>query len=111
MALDGGLNQQMQTMQESLKHEQKKMTGGLANRRQQLLGDIQGERQDYEQDLWSAYGTWLGQDPEQIDEYASADSSDCLANGGYISNGVCIMPGESQNNVSYEEEFEDWMQP
>jgi hypothetical protein len=110
----GGFNQQMHEMQKSLKHQQKKMTGGLSNRRQQLLGDIQGQRQDYETGLWNAYSTWLSQEPTQVSEWTSQTSSDCLDAGGYTNSaGSCIMPGyqySGSETGSYFGDFEDWMQ-
>jgi hypothetical protein len=118
----GGTQRGLSDAQRAYQLEQKKMTGQLSNRRDQLMGGIQSERQQYDEELWSAYSTWLSSDPEELSEGEVQESSACLAGGGYIGpNGNCINPGDAgyvesdwgtgyDDTDAYATQFEQWMQ-
>ena len=91
----------------------------MKSQRGELITNINKERQAYSDELWTAYGTWLSQSPENMLSEEDAMSNDtCYAAGGFInSEGQCVYPEGSDyefdqvagNEGLYEQEFEDWM--
>lgn len=107
----GSTDLALKDKQRSYELQQRSMTGQLSNRKDQLMSNIQGERQAYDRDIWSAYSTWLSSSPEELSAADIATGDACMQSGGYIdSNGACIIPN-TDDSTTYEDQFADWMQP